>query len=660
MAIPTSPPWNLAFFDETNLSSMLGLGPGDLSLSPAAFPYFQFFDTTTPSGPFVRLRGDDGVLAEGDFNVGVPNRYTVEIVARFPEMPDHVGDLDNRRIGFTLSDDGSRGISVYFSKNGIAVSRIDDFGSVTALPDTASFTSEADTTFKRIRIAVDGALGRAYVYAGAATTAVPPLLFIIPIEETPGGVGDRFRLFVKGLATDRASIEFKELKLGTDLLIPNFPPVAVPGQDRVVPVGQAARLDGRGSFDPEGAPLTYLWRAIDAPFGSTYAHDNSSGSTTDDGDADGFTDRLDFAAGTLDVWVAPEDVLVIAETRHVIATVDNPGGFLTVETDTIVDSFAGQAFRIIRQSLIVGADSETPYALPDIAGLYRVTLTVNDGESDSEAAEVLISTVGARAPFGIEPDIDILEDAVGDEWQLVENREVFTEAWRGAAQILAGKLLEVWQYHYNFSIRDAQRTFQRKWLAYRTLIEETDPDNAEISPRYGLLIGTHNFSVGDPPVTGSTLVFEYFTGVTAEEVATIEVTLTADDIATIIIDINTALMGTGIEAFSVVDTGVNYLGIRSFTRGFQLLVFSTATGALGLTTDEYNYLSGANGVRVTDRTYRVDGGINLQDFGVQPGDIFSINNGQALIIERIISNPADPVGYQRIITTGGHSLRCHR
>ena len=197
MAIPTSPPWNLAFFDETNLTSLLGLGPSDLSISPSVLPYFEFFDTTTPDGPFIRVRGDDGVLAEADFNVGMPNRYTIELVARFPEMPDNVGDLANRRIGFTLSDDASRGVSVYFSKNGLAVSRIDDFGSVTALPDTSDFTSEADTTFKRIRIAVDASLGRAYVFIGSEATTVPPLLFILPVEETPGGTGDRFRLFVK-------------------------------------------------------------------------------------------------------------------------------------------------------------------------------------------------------------------------------------------------------------------------------------------------------------------------------------------------------------------------------------------------------------------------------------------------------------------------------
>ena len=650
MAIPTSPPWNLAFFDESNLSTLLGLGPGDLSISPSVVPYFQFFDTTTPNGPFIRMRGDDGVLAEADFNVGVPNRFTVEIVVRFPEMPEDVGDLATRRIGFTLSDDASRGVSVYFSKNGIAVSRIDDFGSVTALPDTADFTSEADTSFRRIRIAVDGSLGRAYVFAGPASLTTPPLLFIIPVEETPGGIGDRFRLFVQGLSTDTAGLEFKELRLGSELLIPNFPPTANAGQDRVAPVGQAVRLDGRGSFDPEGAPITYLWRAVDAPFGSQFAHDNSTGSTSDDGDGDGFTDRLDFAVGTLPAWVAPGDVLVITETRHVIDTVDNPSGFLTVTTDTIPEPLGGQAFRIIRQSLIVGNDTETPYVVPDIAGLYRVVLTVNDGESDSEGSEVLVSVVGARAPLGIEPDVDILESAVGDEWQLVENREVFTEVWRGAAQILAGKLLEVWQHHYNYSIRDAQRTFQQKWIAYRTLIEETDPDNATISPRYGLLIGTHNFASGDPPVTGSTLVFEYFTGNTAEETLSVSVTLTGDAIGTIISDVNTALLGTGIEAFSITDTGVNYLGIRNFTRGFRLLAFSSAAAALGLETDTYNYLRGTGGARVTDRTYRVDAGINLQDFGVQVGDILSINNGQALTIERVITNPLDPTGFQRLIT----------
>jgi hypothetical protein len=653
MAIPTSATWNLVDFNETNLHGLLGLGPSDLSLTPGAFPYFQFFSSLPGvSGPAIRMRSDDAVLAEADFNVAVSNRVTIEMTLRFTEMPENVGDLENRRIGFTVSDDASRGVSVYFSKTGVAVSRIDDFGSVTSLPNTADFTSEVVTTFHTVRIAIDGSLGRAYVFINPESDAFPTLQFIVPIEETPLAVGDRLRLFAKGLATDTAALEFKTLRLASDLVISNFPPTANPGPDRVAPVGQAVRLDGRGSFDLEGAPLRYAWRAIDAPFNSDFAHDNSSGSSSDDGDGDGFTDRLDFAASTLDSWVAAGDVLVIAETRHVIATVDNPGGFLTVTTDTIVDSFAGQAFRVIRQSLLVDADTETPYAVPDIAGLYRAELIVNDGEVDSEPIELLISAVSARAPLGVEPDISPLIHVIGDDWKLVENKEVFEAFWKGTSQILAGKMLEAWQYHYNFNIGDAQRTFQRKWLPYRTLIAETASDDVSIAARHGILFSTHDFLAGLPAITGLTLVVEASTGSEdPSSTSEVTVTFTGDALATAITDINTALSSFGIEAVSVTESGSSRLALRSLTRAFKILSTSTAAVVLGFETDTFNYLSGSGGALVTDRTYRVNAGINLQEHGVSRGDILSINNGQAFVIDRVISDSGDPTPYQRVVVT---------
>lgn len=650
MAIPTSPSWNLAFFDAGNLSSLLGLGASDLSLSPGGSPYFTFADVTTPQGPYITVRSDDGTLAEADFNVAVPSRYTIEMVLRFPEMPDNTGDLSERRLGFTMSDNAGRGVSVYFSKTGVAVSRIDDYGSVTALPDTSALTSEVDRGFRRVRIAVDGGLGRAYVYAGTEASTNPPLLFIIPVGATPGGVGDRLRLFAKGSVADPASYEFKELRFSSGLVIPNFPPTANPGQDRVSPAGQAVRLDGRGSFDPEGAPLTYLWRVIDAPFGSIYAHDNSNGSTMDDGDGDGLTNRLSFLADSLPDWVSPGDVLVIDETRHVLDTVDDPGGFLTVTTDSIGDAYSGTAFRILRQSLLVGADTETPYAVPDIAGLYRAELIVNDGETSSEAAEVLMSVVGSRAPLGIEPDVSQLKSAVGDDWTLIENRDVFTEAWCGVAQIMSGKLLEAWQYHYNYSIGDVQSTLQKKWVAYRTLIPEEDHVTATIEPRYGHLLSTHNYAAGDPAITGRTLVVEYFDGDGATETAQIEVTFTADDLATAISDINTALAGTGIEAASLTRAGQTRLIVRSYSRAFRFLLFGTANTVLGFESDTFSRLSGTEGLLVTDRTYRVDDGLGLLEYGVRTGDLLVLNNGQSFIIERTITAPTDPVGSMRVVT----------
>lgn len=547
MALPTSPTWNLADFDESTIGGLLSLGPGDLTITPSVLPYFTYNSDLT----VLTAESRDGNLAQLDFNTALPSRFTLELLVRFPEMPHDVADLVDHRAGITVADDNGRGVSIYFASTGLAVSRVDDFGSVLALPDSTDITEEVRTAYRTIRVAVDSGLGRAYVSVGEGDTGFPALRFIVPVEETPPSTAiDLFQLFVKGTSTQPARMEIRRLRLAADLVIDNFPPTADAGPDRVAPVGQAVRFDGRASFDVEGAPLTYSWRVTDAPFGSTYAADLSSGSTVDDGDVDGFTSLLSFTPNSLPSWVSGGDVLRIQNTLHDILSVDNPGGSLTVETDTIPDSLTDQPFRIMRQSLLVGADTETPYAIPDVQGIYRFELVVNDGESNSVPAEVLASIVGARAPFGVEPDVGFFWDALGDEWKFIENRGVFEEAWRAAAQLLGAKLLEAWQYHYNFSIRDAQPTFQRKWIAYRSLITETDPDEAVVEARYGRLPASFQFELGTPTVIGNTLVFRYHDDSTSTSTTDVTVTLTANDLATIIADINSALTGTGIVAYS--------------------------------------------------------------------------------------------------------------
>jgi hypothetical protein len=544
MALPTSSLWTLADFDEAAIGTLLALGPGDVVVSPSAVPYFSY----SPDYKTLIARSDDKAEARLTFNTPIPARFTLEFVARFPAMPHSSGDLEGHRAGFVVADDAGRGVSIYFSKNGIAVSRVGEFGSVTALPDTAVETAEINTGFKTIRVAVDSGLGRAYVYIGNGDTTNPPFRFIVPVEKTPDTVADTFALFLRGSAAQPAQVELRRIQLAGSLIIPNFPPVADAGPDRVAAVGQSVRFDGRASFDLEGAPLTYRWRVIDAPFGSLYAAEVSSGGTVDDGDGNSYTRHLSFAPGGLPGWVAEGDVLRIAGSRHVISAVNNAGGELLVEAETIPDDLTDEPFRVLRQSLLIEAGTPTPYALPDVQGIYRFELAVSDGEAESEPSDVLANIVGARTPFGLEPDVSLLWRALGDEWQFIENRRVFEEGWRAAAQLLGAKLLEAWQHHYNFSIRDAQGTFQKKWVPLRSLVPEAGPSSARVSPRFGLLRAAHPFEAGTPAVAGETLVFERPTSPSAAD--TREITLTGNSLAQIVADCNAGLVGTGVTAYA--------------------------------------------------------------------------------------------------------------
>ena len=49
----------------------------------------------------------------------------------------------------------------------------------------------------------------------------------------------------------------------------NRPPAANAGPDQTVPVGAIVALDGTGSSDPDGQPLTFTWNLVARPTGST-------------------------------------------------------------------------------------------------------------------------------------------------------------------------------------------------------------------------------------------------------------------------------------------------------------------------------------------------------------------------------------------------------
>lgn len=503
MVLPTSTTWDLVDFNASTLPGLENVTDDDIIIVPDGSQYFGLDETYTR---FI-VQSDDGRASSFQLVVPVPAQFTLQLVMRCPRLPHNLGDLVRRHFGVTVADDAGRGFSLYFAKSGVAISPVGNFGAATALPDTSDLTSAIASSFFTLRIAVEGTLGRAYVFLGEGVTDTPALRWIIPVEPTPGSVGDIFMLTARGLSNEPVQVELQQIRLAGKLVLANYPPIADAGPDRTATVGSAVRFDGRASYDVEGAPITFRWQCVDAPYGSTYAADVALASTVDDGDDDGVTPIVHVDPSYLPEWLSPGDILRIAGGTFEISHIDRGEGLLEVTSDAIPDALAGPA-RFVRQSIVLDAVSPTPVAVPDVAGLYRFRLTVSDGDNQSEPAEAIANIAPLQSPIGVEPDVSIIWKAIGDEWQLIDGRMVFQEAWTGVAQILAGKLLEAWQTHYNTSIRDAQRVYQRKWVAYRTLVPETAPDKSTISPRYGTLFGTHAFEQGNAYLGGSTLVVD--------------------------------------------------------------------------------------------------------------------------------------------------------
>lgn len=645
MALPTSTKWSLADFNAANLETLLALPFDDLSITPATDPYFSY----AASQEVVHVRSNDGVEASLTFNTGVPARFTFECLIRCPALPNNLGDLNARRAGFTIADDAGRGVVLYFAQSGVAISRLDDFGSVTALPGTDDVTTAVGTSFYTVRVAIDGGLGRGYIFVGQGDTPAPALRWIVPVEATPKGSSDLFRVFAKGTDSEPVHFELKALRLGTGLIVASFPPTAIAGPDRVAVVGSAVRFDGRASYDIEGAPLSYRWQCIEVPHNSIFAATISGASTEDDGDGDGTTPFISVSSSALPDWVTVGDIVRLDGKIHEILFVDRNAGHLEMVVDEVSDALVNRPLQIIRQNILLDTWSPTPTAIPDAPGIYRFRLIVDDGDAASEPSEVLASIQATQAALQVEPDVSMIWKAIGDEWRFIDGAKVFEEVWIGTAQLLAGRLLEAWQYHYNTSARDAQQVFQRKWQAYRTLVAEEEPEEATLLPRYGAFVARAPFEQGPAPVAGLTLGIDILE--TNGQFRRVSVTFTTGGVQSIVEEINDAvgLEDIKAEARAARIAGVAVSDARLVlwgTRPFRL--YGSACAALGLVEGQYNALGGMDGSRITDRTYYV-GEHDLLLHGVQRGDLLVLNHGESFRIDRVLSSPDDPGPNRRVL-----------
>ena len=197
----------------------------------------------------------------------------------------------------------------------------------------------------------------------------------------------------------------------------NQPPVANAGPDRNTVVGQPVTLDGTGSTDADGDPLSYHWTKVSAPAGSlTNLSNPNAPSPTFVPDVPGaYQFSLRVNDGTTDS--APDLVSVIVanatpianagpdQTAPVGATVtldgsassDSDGSPLTFAW-TFLSRPAGSS------AALVNAATPAPSFVIDRAGAYVVQLIVNDGLTDSAPDTVTVSTLNSKPTAHAGPD----------------------------------------------------------------------------------------------------------------------------------------------------------------------------------------------------------------------------------------------------------------
>ena len=202
--------------------------------------------------------------------------------------------------------------------------------------------------------------------------------------------------------------------------IENMPPIAVIGSATVV--DNEVCLDGTGSYDPNGDPLTFMWEIVSAPAGSMAGFDDPESATpciTPDVPGeyevelvvnDGYEDS-EPARATAVVEDDNTPPVAIAGVSFV-SPVDEPvclDGSDSYDDDG--DPLTFQWSLLSRPSgstaELTGDTTVSPCITPDVAGDFQVQLIVNDGLEDSVPDTLVISGEAESLPCDLNQDGDV-------------------------------------------------------------------------------------------------------------------------------------------------------------------------------------------------------------------------------------------------------------
>ncbi|MCB1765327.1 MAG: hypothetical protein KDJ22_04575 [Candidatus Competibacteraceae bacterium] len=197
----------------------------------------------------------------------------------------------------------------------------------------------------------------------------------------------------------------------------NSPPVAEAGPAQTVPLGATVQLNGAGSSDADGDPLTYQWTLTSVPVGSTATLTNpTTVNPSFIADQSGaYVAQLIVNDGTVNS--APDTVTISTENSKPVAnagpdrqvevgdtvTLDGSGSS-DADGDVLTYQWALTTQPVGSTAALQNADQVLAQFIPDLAGQYIAQLMVNDGllTSDPDTATV---TVTVPTPTNRDPQI---------------------------------------------------------------------------------------------------------------------------------------------------------------------------------------------------------------------------------------------------------------
>jgi len=193
---------------------------------------------------------------------------------------------------------------------------------------------------------------------------------------------------------------------GFTLQLANHAPVANAGADQTVRVGQTARLQGNLSSDVDGGALAYRWTLVTVPPGSqavlsdpasiqpTFVVDRPgtyvAALTVNDGQLDSAPDIVQLATPNSSPMAnaGPDQSVAVGQ----IVTLDGSRSS-DADGDSLTFFWSFAAKPPGSTATLSSDKTSQPTFVVDVPGIYVAQLIVNDGQIDSDPAEVTISAI---------------------------------------------------------------------------------------------------------------------------------------------------------------------------------------------------------------------------------------------------------------------------
>jgi hypothetical protein len=316
------------------------------------------------------------------------------------------------------------------------------------------------------------------------------------------------------------------LRVHGGLNIPEERPVAAVSAPNQIVVGVPAVLNGLSSYSKNLVPVSHLWEIESAPDGSAAILDGAVRSSLPIGNDLVVRHRRPTSASNsyqVVLQAAPlqSDQISFTFLSGVLTiqlrVAPGVGGnlFVTTTATQLLDAFnrkshpafnqlAFDKFEILLGStagtsplptgtytfydagatLGKGSDLPVTRLVPDVLGVYTVSLVVNNGIRPSFKVTSTIRASLTEQLLGHRPNTRYLFKHISDFWNLVPDKSQIETVWSAITQIISAETLTAWQNDYNKSLKSISRTYQRRWMRYTTRVEEEAHYN---------LIGAHFF-----------------------------------------------------------------------------------------------------------------------------------------------------------------------